>query len=102
VDVVPTNLLPSLVAGPRCHRSAGGPGSGSSADEVGVAGAAVAHRGMVALRKSSRTRQVRRRMLEVQLKRLLARVDYGTAADCDAAARAVRLLSRLKHDDIDW
>ena len=49
-----------------------------------------------------RTQQVRRRVLHVQLARLAARVGDTDLAARDAAARTLRLASRLEHDELAW
>jgi hypothetical protein len=56
----------------------------------------------VALRvRDAGRREIRRRILEAQLSRLLRRVDAGPSA-VDAADRAARLIASLEHDDLDW
>src|SRR5688572_16310778 len=46
-------------------------------------------------------REVRRRILEAQLSRLLRRMEDGPAT-ADVANRAARLIARLNRDDLDW
>jgi hypothetical protein len=47
-------------------------------------------------------RAVRRRVLEVQLSRLLSRVQAGGPSAADAAVRAERLAARLECDELEW
>jgi hypothetical protein len=49
-----------------------------------------------------RTEEVRRRVLIAQLARLAERVVDTDPASLDAAARRVRLASRLKHNELAW
>jgi hypothetical protein len=49
-----------------------------------------------------RTRRVRRRILTVQLQRLAHRASAPDAVGRDAAARALRLASRLELEDMRW
>jgi hypothetical protein len=49
-----------------------------------------------------RTEEVRRRVLIAQLERLAERVVDTDPVSLDAAARRVRLASRLKHNELAW
>jgi hypothetical protein len=53
-------------------------------------------------RSRNRTQAVRRRVLVAQLARLAERAADTDPASLDAAARCVRLASRLEHDDLAW
>jgi hypothetical protein len=48
------------------------------------------------------TEEVRRRVLIAQLERLAERVVDTDPVSLDAAARGVRLASRLEHNDLAW
>jgi hypothetical protein len=50
----------------------------------------------------NRTEAVRRRVLVAQLARLAERAVDTDPASLDAAARCVRLASRLEHNDLAW
>lgn len=50
----------------------------------------------------TRTQQVRRRVLNVQLARLAFRLGDTDLAALDAAARTVRLASRLERNELTW
>ncbi|WP_409329104.1 hypothetical protein [Trujillonella humicola] len=51
---------------------------------------------------TERARQMRRRVLTLQLSRLAGRAGAADAAARDAASRAVRVASRLERDELYW
>jgi hypothetical protein len=69
---------------------------------VGGAEGAVAPQAAEFLAGWGRTREVRRRVLDTQLVRLAARVGGTDRIARDAAARSVRLASRLEHNELAW
>ena len=72
-----------------------------SADHSSCGGRSVADtEGALLLRDATR-REVRRRIIEVQLSRLFRRMDEGACTD-DVTGRAARLVARLERDDLDW
>ena len=67
--------------------------------ETDRAAAAPADRGLDGW---GRTQQVRRRVLRAQLARLAGRVGDTDLAARDAAARTLRLASRLERNELAW
>jgi hypothetical protein len=71
------------------------------ADHSSCGGRSVAADEAALLVRDAWRRDVRRRILEAQLSRLLRRLDDGPSA-ADTADRAARLAARLERDDFDW
>jgi len=99
-------LLGALPASDECddHRSERGSGSSHKPWSDARDSAEVSDVLQTAAAPSGRERMevVRRRVLIAQLARLADRaVDAGPASR-DAAARAVRVAQRLKHDELEW
>jgi hypothetical protein len=72
-----------------------------SADHSSCGGRSVAGDAAALLVTDAGRREVRRRILEAQLSRLVRRMDDGPSA-ADTADRAARLVARLERDDFDW
>lgn len=72
-----------------------------SADRSSCGGRSVAGDAAALLVREAHRREVRQRILEAQLSRLLRRMDDGPSA-ADTADRAARLAARLARDDLDW
>jgi hypothetical protein len=72
-----------------------------SADHSSCGGRSVAGDAAALLVSDASRREVRRRILEAQLSRLLRRMADDPSA-ADAANRAARLAARLERDDFGW
>ena len=72
-----------------------------SADHSSCGGRSVADKEGALLVRDATRREMRRRILEAQLSRLLRRTDDGPCT-ADLTGRAARLIARLERDDLDW
>src|SRR3954451_20312791 len=72
-----------------------------SADHSSCGGRSAATQAATLLARNASRREVRRRILEAQLSRLLRRMNNGSPAAGDARRAAV-LVARLERDDLDW